>query len=294
MNKEAMQQQILEALYKRLGDGFHISIQKVLKTNVKLDGLTILQDGKNISPTIYLDSFYKDLENGISLDDVVSGILRIYSEAEIHPSHFDITAIRDFSHIRDRLYVELINRHSNKELLQDVPHSLFLDDFAVTVRCSVEMTSEGSASFLVHNSHLKMWQVEQEYFISHAIQNTRKLLGVELAPLESFIKKICPEMAGCDGSIPKTPLWIMTNKRNLSGAATVLFDDVLSDFAREHGNFYVIFSSVHEVLLVLTPDNSDIDSITKMNQEVNATQVAENEILGTKAYYYCKDKGFVL
>ena len=37
MNKEAMKQQILEALSKKLGDGFHLSIQKVLKTNEKLD-----------------------------------------------------------------------------------------------------------------------------------------------------------------------------------------------------------------------------------------------------------------
>lgn len=47
MNKEAMKQLIHEALSKKLGDGFQISIQKVLKTNVKLDGLVILQEGKS-------------------------------------------------------------------------------------------------------------------------------------------------------------------------------------------------------------------------------------------------------
>lgn len=292
MNKETMQQLILEALSKKLGGGYRISIQKVLKTNVKLDGLTILQNGKNISPTIYLDSFYKDLENGVSLDDVVSEILRTYSEAKIHPWHFELTSICDFSCVKDRLYVQLVNRHSNKELLQNIPHSLFLDDFAVIVRCTVDLTAEGNASFLVQNNHLKMWQIKQEALISHAIQNTRKLFGVNLAPMEIFMQKLCPEMAVCN-DFPKPPLWVMTNNRKLAGAATAMFDDVLRDFAREHGNFYVIFSSVHEILLVLTPDNSDIDAITKMNQEVNATQVAEDEILGTKAYYYCKDSGFV-
>lgn len=86
----------------------------------------------------------------------------------------------------------------------------------------------------------------------------------------------------------------MTNNRQSAGAAVVLFDDILRNFAQKHGNFYVIFSSVHEVLLMLTPNNSDIDTITRMNQEVNATQVQPNEILGTKAYYYHKDRGFVL
>lgn len=292
MNKEAMQQQILEALSKKLGDGFHISIQKVLKTNVKLDGLTILRDGENISPTIYLEPFYKELENGASIDDAAGGILRTYSEAGIHPQDFDASAVCDFSYAKDRLYVELINRHSNEELLQDVPHTLFLDDFAVIIRCAVEMTAESSASFLVHNSHLKMWQVKREYLISCAVQNTRRLFGVELASIESILQKLCPEMSAC--SFPDTPLWVMTNKRKFAGAATALFKDVLKDFSEEHGNFYAIFSSVHEVLLIPTMDNSDIDTITQMNQDVNAEHVQADEILGTKAYYYQKGTGFIL
>ena len=48
MNKEAMKQQILEALSKKLGNSFHLSIQKVLKTNEKLDGLTIRHGSENI------------------------------------------------------------------------------------------------------------------------------------------------------------------------------------------------------------------------------------------------------
>lgn len=48
------------------------------------------------------------------------------------------------------------------------------------------------------------------------------------------------------------------------------------------------------LLLIPTPDDSNIDEITKMNQQVNEEQVGIEEILGTKAYYYSKDKGFVL
>ena len=48
MNKEAMKQQILEALSKKLGDGFHLSIQKVLKTNEKLDKDRFRRDLGNV------------------------------------------------------------------------------------------------------------------------------------------------------------------------------------------------------------------------------------------------------
>ena len=51
MNREAMKQQILEALSKKLGDGYHGTLEKVQKTNIDLDGLTILKDGETITLT---------------------------------------------------------------------------------------------------------------------------------------------------------------------------------------------------------------------------------------------------
>lgn len=292
MNKETANQLILEALSKKLGDSCHISVQQILKTNQKLDGLTILQKGNNISPSIYLDPFYQDLENGASIDDVVKDILQIYSETRMYPSHFDVTSIQNFDHVKGRLYAALVNRHLNQELLQDVPHSLFLDDFAVTVRCMVGMRPEENASFLVHSGHLGMWHIGQKDLLALALQNTRELFGLNLRNMKDIMEELFPHSVTEETA--DTALWVMTNNRNLHGAATALFDDVLKDFADTHGDLYVIFSSVHEVLLLPTSDSSDINDITKMNQEVNATQMREDEILGTKAYYYSRENGFVL
>lgn len=96
-----------------------------------------------------------------------------------------------------------------------------------------------------------------------------------------------------ESDFPDCPFWVLTNNKKIAGAAAVLFDDVLKGFAMEHGNFYVIFSSVHEALLLPESDQFDIEFLTKTNQEVNIMQVQANEVLGTKAYYYSKDKGFI-
>ncbi len=84
---------------------------------------------------------------------------------------------------------------------------------------------------------------------------------------------------------------MLSNKKKVFGASVILFDDMLKDFAERHGNFFVIFSSVHEALLVPSEDDSSLDEITLMNLEVNEQLLAE-EILGTRAYYYEKGKGF--
>lgn len=291
MNREAMKQQILEALSKKLGDGFHLSIQKVLKTNVRLDGLTIGQEGETISPIVYMEPFYESLEKGISIDTVTDRILNHYYLSKFCSGYLNIPSLPDLSHIKNRLYVELVNRHLNRELMKDIPHALFLDDFAVTIRCLLNVTENGSVSFLIHNSHLNLWQTDCETLISYALYNTRKMLGVHLEMVDDFLHKNRPEMRKED--IPKAPLWMMTNHYKLSGAATVLFDDFLKDFAMEHGSFYVIFSSVHEALLIPESDKFDISFLTRTNQVINATEVQADEILGNRAYYYSRDKGFI-
>lgn len=290
MNKEAMKQQILEILSKKLGDGYHGTLEKVQKTNIDLDGLTILKDGETITPTIYLEPFYKALENGVSVDDVTDRILYIYFNARTYKDQFDITSLSDFGYAKNKLYVQLINRHLNKNLLRNIPHTMFLDDFAVAVLCTVEASEENYASFMVHNSHLNIWQADSETVLSLAISNTLAKHNVDLMPLEQLIREtgsIAPKEFPADCRI-----WFMSNQKRYFGAAAVLSDDVLKDFADKHGSFYVIFSSVHEVLLMPSPNNSGIDSLTRHNQDVNAT-LSEEEILGTKAYFYHKGRGFV-
>ena len=291
MNKEAMKQQILEILSKKLGDGYHGTLEKVQKTNIDLDGLTILKDGETITPTIYLEPFYKALENGVSVDDVTDRILYIYFNARTYKDQFDITSLSDFGYAKNKLYVQLINRHLNKNLLQNIPHTMFLDDFAVAVRCTVEASEESNASFMVHNSHLNIWQADSETVLSLAVKNTLAMHDVDLMPLGQLIRETFP--ASPAGHSSDGGLWFMSNKKRYYGAAAVLHDDVLKSFAEKHGSFYVIFSSVHEVLLMPSPNNSGIDSLTRHNQDVNAT-LSEEEILGTKAYFYQKDRGFVL
>lgn len=291
MNKEAMKQQIQEALSKKLGDGFRITIQKVFKPNRELDGLLIMDEGEIIGPTIYLEPSYEALDNGTPVEQVVDRILQAYNSAKSETVDFDTERLSDFDSVKDRLYAQLVNRHLNKSMLQSVPHAMFLDDFAIIIRCTVETSEDCDASFMVHNSHLDIWHTDSETVLSLAISNTLAEHDVDLMPLGQLIREMVPAFP--DECSSDCRIWFMSNKKKNFGATAVLHDDILESFAEKHGSFYVIFSSVHEVLLVPSPDDSGIDTLTRHNQNVNAS-LLEEEILGTKAYFYQKDSGFVL
>lgn len=290
MNREVMKQLILESLSRKLGDTFRPSIHRVLKTNQTLDGLTILREGESAAATIYLDGYYKALEDPTALDAVTDTILHHYFHAAPLPKGFDAASISDFAWAKDRFQVRLINRRLNTELLKDVPHLPFLDDFAAVVYCLVGESEEGNAGFLVHDSHMKMWNSNRESLLSLALGCTRRRDGADIRPISEVMKELAPCM---DAESIQEFMWVLTNRQKLFGASAALFGDVLEDFAEKHGNFCAVFSSVHEVLLIPSPDESRIGSITEVNLDVNATKVDPGEVLGTKAYFYRRGSGFV-
>ena len=87
-------------------------------------------------------------------------------------------------------------------------------------------------------------------------------------------------------------MYVLTNQDKQYGAATILYENIISDFAKKNNsNIYILPSSIHELILV--PGNSLVpkEGLNDMVKEVNATQVPIQEILSDHAYIYniCDD-----
>lgn len=93
-----------------------------------MDGLTILQKGCNISPTIYLNDYYKEYQAGKSIHNIILHIREIY-RAYRPSSSVDVAFFTNFENVRHRILFKLIHYQKNEELLK-IPHFRYLD-FAV-------------------------------------------------------------------------------------------------------------------------------------------------------------------
>jgi len=82
-------------------------------------------------------------------------------------------------------------------------------------------------------------------------------------------------------------LMVLTNDQALYGAGALFYPGQLDTIASQIGSdYFVIPSSIHEVLIL--PDDGTIDrhAIESMIQEVNMTAVAPEERLSDHAYHY--------
>ena len=85
--------------------------------------------------------------------------------------------------------------------------------------------------------------------------------------------------------IPDT-MYVLTNDTKVNGGAAILHDAIRQEIAEKVGDFYMLPSSIHETLVL--PDNGEMDvqSLKKMVEEVNATQVLPHERLTNEVYHY--------
>ena len=82
-------------------------------------------------------------------------------------------------------------------------------------------------------------------------------------------------------------MFVATVPDKIHGAGVLAYQDFMDQAAeRVGGSFYILPSSLHEVLLV--PDNGqmNLQDLEAMVREVNATQVAPEDKLTDNVYHY--------
>ena len=283
MMYELFIKEVKEAVENKIGTGFDVTVNKVTKNNnLTLDGLVIKAADTNIAPTIYLNGYYERYEDGaMELSDVVESIIDTYSR---HNSvTFDVSTFTDFDAVKNRICYKLVNTASNKKLLEDVPHrELF--DLSIVYYVVVSVEANVTGSIIIHNNHIKLWDITENDLYEYASINTSKILPAGIKSMFDTLSEMVDmeDLANTDDF-----MYVLTNKEKLQGASTILYPDVLSAFAdRKNANLWLLPSSIHEWIIVCDDGNMNRETLSEMIQEVNSTQLAVDEILSDHPYYY--------
>jgi hypothetical protein len=292
MKYDTFKKVILERLEYDIPDPKKISIQTIYKNNgLQLDGLVIMEDNCNISPTLYLNYYFDSYQNGTEFSKIYDMILENYRHNRPTKS-IDVRFFTQFENTKSKIAIKLINYEKNKTLLQDVPHIRFLD-LAIVFYCLITMDEEvGNATILIHNSHLAYWNVTLEELFAIAKENTRKLLPEKISDMNDMLQELSKRQlisAPMIADEERYPMFVLTNERNLHGAACILYDDLLKQYATQADtDFYILPSSIHEVILIPTTEDTCQEELSEMVMEVNASQLLEEEVLSDHAYYYSR------
>lgn len=271
------------------GEGGNITINHVIKNNgCEMDGLVIMEKGKDIAPTIYLDSFYELYTNGENIKNIIRQIEVIYEQNKNNVT-FDVNILKHFDTIKDKIVYKVVNYRSNEKLLEQVPHKRILD-LAVVFYCLLDNEYGRSATALIYNNNLKNWNVTIDDVYKAALKNTPDLLHSKISSMAALFEKCGVNVDGEEVDLKDyvpSDMYVLTNESKLNGAACILYENVLYDFAQKLGaDLYILPSSVHEVILLPKLSMFEKDELVNMVKEVNTEGVAVDEVLSDHVYEY--------
>lgn len=297
--------QIQLKVSESLGCMYQVRLQEVQKNNnVCLQGLIILETTQNISPTIYLDDFYEAYLCGYTMEHIVEKILDIYKD-DMPKKSVDMGFFRDFSQVRNRICYRLVAADKNKELLDRIPHKRYMD-LAICFYYAYEGDVLGSGTILIYNTHVDMWNTSTEELLVLAGENTPQIFPCRCESMNSVLEEFTE--GNCDRTnetvsgkeererfMREMPMQILSNQKGVYGAAVILYPGLLRETARKlQDDFYIIPSSIHEVILLPDTAVKSVSELKSMIKEVNATQVEKQEILSFSLYFYSREKDSVI
>ncbi|MBQ9990413.1 MAG: hypothetical protein IJP31_05660 [Lachnospiraceae bacterium] len=316
MELQEFTDKVVRALEEFYGDDTRIESHEVYKNNgIKLQGICILMEGKNIAPTVYLNCFYEQYQRGTEFSDILSGIIALYEGNQVS-QNLDIDFFLDYHKVKTKLVLRLIHREKNRELLEDIPYQPF-QDLAVVCHCLIVNEAIGTGSVLIHKHHLESWGIDEEELFKAAEENSPRLQPVSIQKMGDMIKEImgreveekveeiCSEYPQDKNRLlertledmvkeidrHETTMYVLTNQGRYYGASCILYEGVLEETAKKlKGDFYILPSSVHEVILVKKQGEDREEDLNEMVREVNASHVDPQEWLSDHAYLYQKEE----
>lgn len=263
----------------RLGSDYYISTENVTKNNgLTLHGLSIHKKGSTIAPTVYMEQLFMAYEDGISLHDIVENVIRIVMENE--KTSFDISLFTDFESVRKKIIFQLVNAKKNETLLKKIPSKNCLD-LSIIFRMLIADNPDGTASAIITNKHMKMWGVGVDEIYKTAMENTPILQKAVIRSMDDILSELVD-----DNDRKSLPLYVLTNDKTLNGCGCILYPHVLEDFGEWiAGNFYILPSSTHEVILLPDMEGNSHDLI-QIVREINRTVIYQEDFLSDNVYYF--------
>ena len=290
MEYRKFKEEIRERMQEKLGAGTEISFRDLERNNgVKEEGLEVREKGSAAAPVLHLDDLYGDCCESGSMENAISKALKLLEEKP----DVSVEAVpKTWEAARGRIRAELVHYDWNRRILKDIPHRKFLN-LAVTYRVELPEMGGFHAGIRVNNSLMELWGATEERLYREAMENLKKE-AYNIQPIAELLAGMAGIPTGAMPELPEevTKQHVLANESCRYGAAGMLRKDLMEGFAEQAGgSFYILPSSIHDLILLPDDDSVSAECLKEMVKEVNKSTVAKEEWLSEDVYYYdCEEK----
>lgn len=267
-----------------------ISFHEVEKANVTYEAVTVRPADSYIGVTFNIENAFSDYQRTGDYEGVLAESTGAIMSGLTHIPEVDVSQLTSYEAMKNTLSVEVINAETNAELLSKIPHEQ-MEDMAVVYRFVVASDENGRSSILVTNNMIDMMGVSKEQLKEDALENAPKIRPAVIQGMTEIMLEMIPkeeaEMFGIMDVMPEEMMYVASVPDKNAGAGVMAYQGFMNEAAAKlGGDFYIIPSSLHEIILVPDQGNMDYRELETMVKEVNATEVSPEDKLSDSVYHY--------
>lgn len=278
-----------------------ITIETRAKNNNQIFyGLTVRKVNRAVAPCIYLEQYWSRYQEGEELESTLQNIAKeILEHSNNIPFDDSISSdIQSWDWARKRIMPRLINKAWNEDMLSRNPHT-DIADLAVVYVIALEVNSNTGAIYIT-DQLLETWGKTVEDLKAAAIENIEASDVITFRPMSDILMDLVSDQTGIDWLSAETAscqaedagMFVASFKNMLFGASSILSPKLMKHVANMfHGNFVILPSSVHEVIIVKSPEPGHVDDFVNMVSEVNRTAVDPVDRLSDNIYAWDEEGG---
>lgn len=274
----------------------HCRVVEVKKNNnVNRVAITFHEAGDNIGPVIYMEPYREAAINGRPMNEIMGEIAETVSRSMEQTQHFEPMDYGDYESVKDYLSVTLINGRDNRQMLS---HMLYrqIEDLALILELKFPM-AEGVGRVKVSHELVERWAVDTDVLFEQAERNAMEAEPASLQKIEDVLSLIGTDGMETENLLDReeletkpTRLYVLSNRSKVRGAGVLSYLGVMEKVDRLFPEgFYILPSSVHELLVVPKSPDLDPKGLGEMVREINRSEVAKEDQLSDRVYTYDRD-----
>lgn len=282
LSYEEFELELMKALEKRYPNAKFVSKSRYRFNGIK-QGIEIVGDS-NIVPVVYTDNLYEGYK---VLEDMELVIDSIDLAIEHEKMKNFKTIVKDWNQAKKHIYPYIVNMEKNQLCMEhnDYVYKQKLD-FAYGVYVELP-DNDGIACVNITRDLLRLWSISEEEVFEIAEQNAK----YSVKPMRQVIAELMGKEFSEEEPIENEAMYVVTNKTKNRGAAGIFDFDLLRKTAEElDSDFYILPSSIHEVILVLEKEAPSMQKLKELVGDVNQCQVKEEEFLSENVYFYSREE----
>lgn len=274
MDKNEFIKKLFYVLSCQLGKEVEMKQKRVWKNNGAFyEGLVIEKLEEELSQVVSLDNCYEDFRAGISVQEISEQILKEYRKAAGNVSLLSQQDIWSYERIKDRLYVEMVNRKWNEQYLEHKYYVPFLD-LAVVYYIDTQLDYKNAPEHrgtAVTKDIFKIWSVEPEVIWKQVLEN----MGKESLFLMLVVTEKENSLMTFEDAFQKN-----------QGALALLQKSILDEAKKKlEEPFYILPVSIFELMIVPESQADEVEEMKKAIIESNHEMPVEY-LLSNNVYYY--------